>query len=149
MAAIRDAVGTPASRRRPRKTLQTAAIRLRLHGDTRYLHAGQRQPLHRARSLLVAMAVAVSLRPRDVFPCLMSISMQREPDNTCVLTIRGTLRKRDLDSSQQALIEAMGSADTVRLLVILDGFDGWEPGGDWGDLSFYLSHGHRLDRIAI
>ena len=79
----------------------------------------------------------------------MSISMQREADNTCVLTIRGILRKHDLAGGQEAVKEVMGRTGTVRLLVILDGFEGWEPGGNWGDLSFYLSHGDRIDKIAI
>jgi stage II sporulation SpoAA-like protein len=80
---------------------------------------------------------------------LMSITTECERDNICVLTIRGTLRKQDLDASQQDLIDAMGQTGTVRLLVLLDGFEGWERGADWGDLSFYLSHGDRIDRIAI
>jgi hypothetical protein len=62
----------------------------------------------------------------------MSITTECERDNICVMTIRRTLRKQDLDASEQALIDAMGQTGTVRLLVILDGFEGWERGGDWG-----------------
>src|SRR5262245_32440777 len=79
----------------------------------------------------------------------MSITTRWEVDPSCVMKIRGTLRKQDLDEGQQALIEAMGASGTVRLLVVLDGFDGWDPSGDWEDLSFYRSHGDRIDRIAI
>ena len=41
-----------------------------------------------------------------------------------------------------------GSAP-VRLLFVLDGFEGWEPHDDWRDLSFYVSHGDAIERIAI
>jgi hypothetical protein len=37
----------------------------------------------------------------------------------------------------------------VRLLILLDGFDGWEPRDDWRDLSFYTQRGDAVDRIAI
>ena len=37
----------------------------------------------------------------------------------------------------------------VKLLVLLEGFEGWERHPDWGDLSFYSEHGDRITRIAI
>ena len=79
----------------------------------------------------------------------MPITTTRERDNTYVMTFRGILRKTDLDRTQQELISAAGTAGGMRLLVVLDGFEGWESSGDWGDLSFYLRHGDRIERIAI
>jgi hypothetical protein len=35
------------------------------------------------------------------------------------------------------------------LLVILEGFEGWEPGADWNDLDFILSHADKISKIAI
>ena len=40
-------------------------------------------------------------------------------------------------------------AGTVRLLVRLEAFEGWEPDPRWNDLSFYVIHGDALERIAI
>jgi hypothetical protein len=37
----------------------------------------------------------------------------------------------------------------VRLLFVLQGFEGWEPKDDWSDLSFYVKHGDRIERIAL
>ena len=37
----------------------------------------------------------------------------------------------------------------VRLLFLLQGFGGWEQGTEWNDLSFYVKHGDRIERIAI
>src|SRR4029453_1504260 len=82
-----------------------------------------------ARSLLLPVRVAVSRAPKPARGTLgassspagagmsMSITTEREGDATCVMTIRGILRKADLDRSQQELIGGMGAAATVRLLV--------------------------------
>jgi hypothetical protein len=43
----------------------------------------------------------------------------------------------------------MEQAGTVRLLFVLTGFEGWEPGAPWNDLTFYVRHGERIERIAI
>ena len=37
----------------------------------------------------------------------------------------------------------------MRLLFVLDGFEGWEPRDNWSDLTFYVEHGDRIERIAI
>ena len=79
----------------------------------------------------------------------MPISIARESDDTFVMTFRGMVRKEDLDRTQQQLIEAAGPADSVRLLVVLDSFDGWASSSGWGDLSFYVRYGDRIERIAI
>ena len=43
----------------------------------------------------------------------------------------------------------MGRVGPVRLLFVLDGFEGWEPRDNWSDLTFYVKHGDRIERIAI
>ena len=38
----------------------------------------------------------------------------------------------------------------ARLLVALDGFEGWAPGDGWGDdLQFTADYGNRIQRVAI
>ena len=79
----------------------------------------------------------------------MPISVQREDGNVYRLDIRGTLRSRDFRECQDALAGEMNRVGPVRLLILLDGFDGWEPRDDWRDLSFYAQRGDAIDRIAI
>ena len=43
----------------------------------------------------------------------------------------------------------IGRIGPVRLLFVLDGFEGWEPHADWNDLTFYVKHGDGIERIAI
>jgi hypothetical protein len=36
-----------------------------------------------------------------------------------------------------------------RVLAVLENFEGWERGADWGDLEFLFSHSHEIAKIAI
>jgi hypothetical protein len=84
---------------------------------------------------------------RSVMP--MPMFVHHERDNIYRVVVRGTLRKGDLERSQDQLLGEMARTGPVRLLFVLDGFDGWESGTGWNDLSFYVTHGDRIERIAI
>jgi len=81
----------------------------------------------------------------------MPTTLVREDDGTYRLEIRGLLQKAELDGVQRELLDGMasGGRPTVRLLVRLEAFLGWEPDPLWNDLTFYVGHGDRLERIAI
>jgi hypothetical protein len=78
----------------------------------------------------------------------MPISLTRAGNGVFELEIRGTLAKADLDGAQAGLIDEM-QRGPVRLLFVLDGFAGWEPGDNWQDMTFYVKYGGLIERIAI
>jgi hypothetical protein len=75
--------------------------------------------------------------------------MKHERDNIYRVDIRGTLLKADFDQCQKELADAIGRVGPVRLLFVLGGFEGWERGAAWNDLTFFVKHGDRIERIAI
>ena len=79
----------------------------------------------------------------------MAIEMHHDSSKVFRLQISGTLRRADLDRCQNALAAEMNRIGPVRLLFVLEGFEGWEPKDDWSDLSFYVTHGDRIERIAF
>lgn len=79
----------------------------------------------------------------------MALTLEHEHDNVVRLTLKGQLQKSDFDRGQQQLEGEIGRLGTVRLLIMLNGFDGWDPGAPWNDLSFYMQHGDAIERIAI
>lgn len=79
----------------------------------------------------------------------MSMSLHHERDNVYKLDMHGLLRKNDLEQCQQTLITEMRRVGNVRLLFVLDGFEGWDPNEDWRDMAFYAKYGSSIDRIAI
>ena len=79
----------------------------------------------------------------------MPISLEYERDNVFRLDLRGTLRQTELEDCQKRLLDEMTRTGPARLLFVLDGFEGWEPDARWNDLSFYVPHGDKIERIAI
>jgi stage II sporulation SpoAA-like protein len=77
------------------------------------------------------------------------MTVQHDGGNVYRLEIQGTLRKQDLERCQHRLIEEMDRVGPVRLLFLLDGFEGWAAQDDWRDLTFYVKHGDAIERIAI
>ena len=59
------------------------------------------------------------------------------------------LRKADMDSCQAQLAAEISRLGTVRLLFVLEGFEGWEPRDNWSDLTFYAKYSDCIERIAI
>ena len=79
----------------------------------------------------------------------MPIRLSHEDSDIYRVDIRGTLRSGELADCQRALAAAMNGAGTVRLLVVLEQFAGWEGRDDWRDLTFYATRGDAITRIAI
>jgi hypothetical protein len=65
------------------------------------------------------------------------------------IKIRGMLKKADYDRIILIAKEAIAREGKVRVLAILDGFEGWEQHGDWGDVSFMMEQGQHIEKMAI
>jgi hypothetical protein len=59
------------------------------------------------------------------------------------------LRKSEMEKAQATLAQEIAQVGKVRLMFVLDQFKGWEKGPDWGDMRFYDTYGHYIERIAI
>lgn len=79
----------------------------------------------------------------------MGATIQQERGNLRVLRITGLLRKSELDAALATEANQWGPATRVKVLVIVEDFKGWERGADWGDMTFFATHGDQIDRIAI
>ena len=79
----------------------------------------------------------------------MSMSVQQEQKNGYRLDVHGTLQKHDFQRCQDVLINEMRQVGNIRLLFVLDAFEGWDQKDDWRDMTFYTKYGSSIDRIAI
>jgi hypothetical protein len=75
--------------------------------------------------------------------------MTAERDGVYRLDVSGLLAKSEFDHWQAVLAREIDRIGAVRLLVVLDRFDGWDQRDNWSDLNFYATHGERIARIAI
>jgi len=69
--------------------------------------------------------------------------------NLLQLKVRGMFKKADYDRIIQIAKEAIGREGKVCALIILEGFEGWERRGDWGDVSFMVEQGQHIEKMAI
>jgi Protein of unknown function (DUF3478). len=75
--------------------------------------------------------------------------IQYQADDIFVLRISGVLKRSEFGAEQSALARNIDTGSKPRLLVILEGFEGWESGVDWNDLDFMVSHADKISKIAI
>jgi SpoIIAA-like len=79
----------------------------------------------------------------------MSVEVQYQPDDICVLHLSGILKRPEFAAEQSAIARKIDTGSKPRLLFILKNFEGWERGADWNDLDFMMSHGGKISKIAI
>ena len=80
----------------------------------------------------------------------MPVEMKYESDGICALRISGILKRSEFDAEQNAVARKIDMGSKPRLLVILENFEGWERGADWGnDLDFLFVHSSKISKIAI
>jgi SpoIIAA-like len=64
-------------------------------------------------------------------------------------TITGELTIANVRQLQAAAIDAIRRYGKISALFILDDFRGWNPDGDWGDVTFLSEHDKDIARIAV
>lgn len=79
----------------------------------------------------------------------MGLTIQQEESNLRVMRISGLLRKAELDAALAAEARKWGPQTRVKALVMVEDFEGFERGADWGDITFLVKHDHQIDKIAI
>jgi hypothetical protein len=80
----------------------------------------------------------------------MTISSRQIADRVYQITLSGLLTWAEF----QTFLTQIETGDVfasgkVRVLIQLENFAGWEPGDQWGDVSFFFRHDQDIDRIAI
>jgi hypothetical protein len=79
----------------------------------------------------------------------MPVQIQHQANDTYVLRISGILKRSEFGAEEGALARHIDTGSKPRLLVIFENFEDWERCADWNDLDFYISHGHKISKIAV
>lgn len=80
----------------------------------------------------------------------MSVSMKfDEGTQLCEMIISGKLDRSSFKATEVKMTELITSGKQPRILVVLDGFLGWDQQGDWNNLDFMFTHGDKIERIAV
>ena len=79
----------------------------------------------------------------------MTAILEKTDQKVLKVSVQGLLSKAEIDTVQASFLEHHSQDQTDRILVTLDGFEGWQEGADWGDLSFLWEHGDKIVKMAI
>lgn len=79
----------------------------------------------------------------------MSANLEQHDNRLLVLRVGGELKKSELDTVQSEFVQKIAGGGTVKLLVLLQNFTGWERSEAWGDTDFFFSHRNDFERIAV
>jgi len=79
----------------------------------------------------------------------MTVTIQQEEGSLIVLRITGLLRKSEMDAALANEARKWGPATRIKALVIMEDFEGFERGADWGDITFLVKHDSQIEKIAI
>jgi hypothetical protein len=63
--------------------------------------------------------------------------------------VNGKLSHAELVEAQRAAAALLQKHRRVRILALAEDFQGWESGGDWGDLSFQEEHDSQIECMAL
>lgn len=78
------------------------------------------------------------------------VTVKREAPDLYVFRISGVLSKTAVDKMQAlARREIDRGTKDLKTLIILAGFKGFQKGGAWGDLDFFMEYGDAIAKIAV
>jgi hypothetical protein len=80
----------------------------------------------------------------------MGATIQQDERGVWVIRISGALRKEELDSVQAIGLKEMGPEGNAKVLVMVEeDFCGWVGEEVWNDMTFFVVHGDRIEKMAI
>jgi hypothetical protein len=79
----------------------------------------------------------------------MPANIQRESNNIYVLRLSGTVLRSEFADVQERTAGDIDAGVKPRILALLENFEGFERGADWGELELLFSQSHEIAKIAI
>lgn len=78
------------------------------------------------------------------------ITIEHDRDDYLVCRVSGTLTKADYDAAVPEIENELALHDApLRLMIVLEDFQGWEIAALWQDLKFDVRHARDFSRIAV
>ena len=80
---------------------------------------------------------------------MMPVKFGLENNDVAVFQVTGTLQKDEFDEAQRQCEEVIKKIGNIKILVITEGFEGWEQAEGWDDWSFAERNDSNIDKIAV
>jgi hypothetical protein len=99
------------------------------------------------------MGVGRTARPfAEIFPKendFMSAELINQEAGMVTIKVSGNLRQAELVAVQQKIAKLIQNKGKVKALVLVEKFQGWAKGDNWGDVSFQMEHDNSIERMAL
>lgn len=79
----------------------------------------------------------------------MSMKVHIEDKRLLVVRIQGILRRAELEECQRAASLLILEVGRIAALILLEGFQGWQKGAEWSDVTFLADYDNDIEKIAI
>ncbi len=79
----------------------------------------------------------------------MAIEIIEQVGGLITARVSGKVKKTEVETAQKVVIRIIGSGLKARILLIAEGFNGWEDKGNWGDVSFQMKYDEQIEKIAV
>lgn len=79
----------------------------------------------------------------------MAIELIELSGGLLMLIVSEKLSQPELAEMQRETEKVLQKHAKVRILVVAENFQGWEKGGDWGDLSFQERNDSKIECMAL
>jgi hypothetical protein len=79
----------------------------------------------------------------------MAIHIETETNGLLNVRISNLMTGEDMIQCQEAIVSAIKLYGTIKGLMILDAFKGWEKSEAWKDVSFFYEHEKKIGKIAV
>ncbi len=77
-------------------------------------------------------------------------TIEKDKSGIWILRVFGALRKEELDAVQAAGLKELAPDENAKILVMVENdFCGWVGNEVWNDMTFFVQHGDRIEKIAI
>jgi len=94
---------------------------------------------------IVSLLRSALLKKGANMPC----EIVEKEEGLITIKITGVLKRAELAQAEKVAIEAMGSAQKVKFLILTENFQGWDNRDNWEDVSFQSQYDQQIEKIAI
>ena len=79
----------------------------------------------------------------------MPVDMAKESGDLVVVRISEKFTAEEMTRVQNTAIEMLKTQASLRVLALLEGFEGWEKGEGWDDMTFLMTAADKITRMAF
>lgn len=79
----------------------------------------------------------------------MPAKFTAENNGICLFQVSGMLREAELESAQSECETVIKELGEIKILILLDDFQGWEKSKSWDNFSFAQRNDSSIEKLAI